>query len=111
VALALLGCALLAYEVALARWTAAWLTEQGRSPWPAWRWLTRSGITWLGVILIVDWVSPPAAGAIFVVVALVTVAWLVVVLVRGVRGLPEFVRQVRRIGDPDAWRGIERPHR
>jgi hypothetical protein len=33
---------------------------------------------------------------------------LIVLLTRGVRGFPEFVRQLRRIGEPDAWRGTKR---
>jgi hypothetical protein len=39
------------------------------------------------------------------IVVLVACCFVLVLLARGVRGLPEFARQVRRIGEPDAWRG------
>jgi hypothetical protein len=105
VGLALLGVAMIAFEVALAGWLAARLREQGRSPREAWRWLPRSTVTWTGMILVVRAVSPTAAGALLLTVGLVAAICLIVLLARGVRGLPEFARQLRRIGEPDAWRG------
>jgi hypothetical protein len=65
-------------------------------------------MTWMAVILVVSAVSPTAAAALLLIVGLVIAVYLIVLLARGVRGLPEFVRQLRRIGEPDAWRGIER---
>jgi ABC-type Fe3+-siderophore transport system permease subunit len=108
VRLALLGVAMIAFEVALAGWLAARLREQGRSPREAWRWLPRSAITWTGVILVVRAESPTAAVALLLMVGLVAAICLIVLLARGVRGLPEFARQLRRIGEPDAWRGTKR---
>ena len=112
VGLALLGVAMLTFEVAFARWLAARLKEQGRSPREAWRWLPRSAITWTGIILVVHAVSPTAAGVLLVIVGSVAAIYLIVLLIvlltRGVRGFPEFVRQLRRIGEPDAWRGTKR---
>jgi hypothetical protein len=108
VGLALFGVAMLAFEVALARWLAARLNEQGRSPREAWRRLPRSAIAWMAVVFIVSAVSPTAAAAILLIVGLVAAVYLIVRLAHGVRGLPEFARQLRRIGEPDAWRGIER---
>lgn len=105
--LALAGVAILAFKVALARWTAARLVAHGQSPRQAWLWLVQAPFTWMGVILVVYAVSPTAAAVLFGLVFLVTVVFFTVVVARGVRGLPEFARQVRRIGDPDAWRGIE----
>lgn len=109
VGLALLGVAMLAFEVGVAMWLAARLKEQGRSPREAWRRLPRSAITWMAVVLVVNAVSPTAAAAILLTVCLVAAVYLIVLLAHGVRGLPELARQLRRIGDPDAWRGIERP--
>jgi hypothetical protein len=99
---------MLAFEVGVAVWLAARLKEQGRSPREAWRRLPRSAITWMAVIFVVGAVSPTAAAAILLIVGLVAAFYLVVLLVHGVRGLPEFARQLRRIGEPAAWRGIER---
>jgi hypothetical protein len=105
--MALAGCAMLALGFALTIWEAARLTEQGRSPRAAWQWRLRSPFTWMALVLVVGSVSPPAGAALFGIVMLATLALLVVFLVRGVRGLPAFARQVRRIGEPDAWRGTE----
>jgi hypothetical protein len=84
---------------------AAWLKEDGRSPLEAWRQLPRLMMTWFAVALVVSAASPSAAVALL---GLVAVVRLIVLLTRGVRGLPEFARQVGRIGQPDAWRGTER---
>jgi hypothetical protein len=109
VGLALLGVAMLAFEVALTRWVALRLVEQGRPPREAWRRLPRSPFTWLGVTLVAGAVSTTAATVLMMTVLLMVAVHLTVLLARGVRGLPAFARQVRRMGDPDAWRGIERP--
>jgi hypothetical protein len=108
VALALVAVAILVYEVVLTRWFAARLVEQGRSPREAWSRLPRSPVLWVAVILVVSAVSPAAGAVLFGIAFLVGSVFVIVLVVRGVRGLPEFARQVRRIGDPDAWRGIER---
>jgi hypothetical protein len=65
-------------------------------------------MTWLAVVLVASAVSPAAAATLLLIVGLAAAVYLIVLLARAVRGLPEFVRQLRRIGDPDAWRGIER---
>jgi hypothetical protein len=57
------------------------------------------------LVLLVSWVSPLAAAVLLMIVVLVACCFVLVLLARGVRGLPEFARQVRRIGEPDAWRG------
>ena len=108
VGLALLGVAMLAFEIAITRWAAIELQEQGRSPREAWRRLPQSAFTWVAVILVVSAVSPSAGGVLLGIVVTVAAVYLIVLLARGLRGLPEFARQLRRIGDPDAWRGIER---
>lgn len=100
-----MGVAILAGEIALARWLASKLRARGEPTWPAWRHLGQSSLTWLAVILIVVAISPTAAEPLIAVVFVVAVVFLVVLLVRGVRGLPEFAREVRQIGNPDAWRG------
>jgi hypothetical protein len=65
-------------------------------------------MTWVAVILVLTPVSPTAAAALMLIGGLAAAVYLIVQLARGVRGLPEFVRQLRRIGEPDAWRGIQR---
>ena len=107
--LAWVGCVMLAFQVGLTLLVRADLMELGRSPRAAWRRLLLSPFTWLGLVFVVDSVSPPVAAALFGILMLAVLAMLVVGLVRGLRGLPAFVRQARRIGDPDAWRGMERP--
>lgn len=109
VKLALFGGALLAYEVVVARSLAARLAEQGRPRREARLMIPRSALTWMAATFVLGWVSPPAAGALMVVVLSAIVVFLVVLLVRGVRGLPEFARQVRHIGEPAVWRATERP--
>jgi hypothetical protein len=102
---ALFGVALLAWKISLIRWEASLLAKGGLPTRGAWRRLPRSGITWIAVIAIVSSFSPMGAGVLMAGVFVVSVAFVVLLLVRGVRGLPEFARQVRRIGDPAAWRG------
>jgi hypothetical protein len=58
----------------------------------------------MGLVLLVSWVSRLAA-VVLMIVVLVACCFVIVLLARGLRGLPEFARQVRRIGEPDAWRG------
>jgi hypothetical protein len=100
--------ATLVYEVVITKWLAARLVEQGRSPREAWRRMLQAPFMWMGVILIVSAVSPTTAAVLFGIVFLWVAVVLIVGVARGMRSLPEFARQVRRIGDPDAWRGIER---
>jgi hypothetical protein len=104
VALPLLGVVILALEFALAGWLAVRLKAHGRSRRELWRLLPRLTTTWVAVALVVSAVSPTAAADLL---GLAAILYLIVVLTRGVRGLPEFARQLWRIGEPDAWRGTE----
>jgi hypothetical protein len=104
VGLALVGVAMLAFEVALARWLPTRLKERGRPSREAWLVLPRLVTSWVAVALVASAVSPAAAVAFS---GLVAAVYLIVVLARA-RGLPEFARQLRRMGEPDAWRGTER---
>jgi len=105
VGIGLVGVALLALEVVLSKSMANQLAEQGRPTRPAWIHFWSAPFTWGGVVFVVAAVNPTAAAALGLTICLVVLAFSLVLIVRGVRGLPEFIRGVRRIGDPDAWRG------
>lgn len=103
--LALFGVALVAETVLLRRWLASRLAAQGRDRSKAWEGVWHAPLLWLGVILIVQLISEPAAFAIGTVWFVGYLVFFVVLVVRGVRAFPEFWRRARRIGDPEAWRG------
>jgi len=98
VGMALLGAALILYEVALWAAVARRLRHRGDPTTRAWRGAMRSLIAWLGVILLVAAVSVTAAGILMLLAAVIAV----VQIVRGIRDFPA----VRRLlGNPAAWRG------
>jgi hypothetical protein len=102
---ALGGLVMLAWEVALTRWIVAELAKQGRPTRQAWRRVPLSPITWAAVICLVWSVSAAAAGVLMGVILVLAFVFVLVLLARGVRGLPQFARELRRMGDPEAWRG------
>ena len=71
----------------------------------AWRGVWANPMLVFGVLFILMAVNETAATIYFGLVMLgllVAVVWL---LAKGVRSAPEIWRRVRRIGDPEAWRG------
>ena len=108
VASAIVGVLLVALALSIAIWTAGVLRRRGEPTRVAWVHLVQSPTLWFGVVLLLSTFSPWAAGAVLAMLVLFHVTFLIVLLIRGVRGLPEFVRRVRSIGDPAAWRGESR---
>jgi uncharacterized membrane protein YadS len=99
------GAFLIAIAVGISGWGAAQLKKRDEPTRRAWQLLLRSGNLWIGMVLLISAFSPVAAGALLVAILVVVTTFFVVLLSRGVRGLPEFWRRLRRIGDPAAWRG------
>jgi hypothetical protein len=99
VGMALLGAAMILYEVALwATLAARGLRHRGDPTTRAWRGAMRSLIAWLGVILLVAAVSVTAAGILMLVAAVIAVVQIA-------RGIRDFPAVWRLLGDPAAWRG------
>lgn len=96
------GVALLALSAGFSAWVARWLRREGRSTAPAWKMFARSATTWSGLILLTTAINAIAGG----VLILAAVGFGLLQIVRGVR---EFPRVWRRIGDPVAWRSDSGP--
>jgi hypothetical protein len=90
----------------LLRWSVARdLRAKGQPTQLAWQGLWSSPLIWMGAILIVGFVSPAAGGVLIGTLIAIYLVFFAVLFARGIRGLPAFWRRVRRIGEPDAWRG------
>lgn len=105
VGLALLGVGMIAWEVSLSWRMATALKAHGHSPGPAWRRLALPQLAWFGLIFVAGAVSEVAAAVLFGLMLLVMGTYVVILVSRGIRSAPAMVREVRRIGDPAAWRG------
>lgn len=92
------GLAGLSFSIGVAFWTAKLLKAQDRPTTVAWRHLSLSPIAWISVIAIVGTVNAAAGGVLMLLAFLGA-------LVQIFRGVRDFPRVWRLIGDADAWRG------
>ncbi len=101
----LLGLGIIGY-LGVMRWSGArMLRARGEPTGRAWRGIWHSPLMLAGVIAIVSYFDARAAASIALALFLVFAIFGVVLIIRGVRSFPAFLRRARRIGDPEAWKG------